>query len=182
MVDSVFWTPNSGIAIKNNKNQCLQLIWTPFGCFGIWMRRSCHQLVENVSILCQVQTFVYNIMWKIRINSVHTFESMDSFFTQKFERERSMEKFMLSCVNSCPHNSRFVVNFTEISQIYVRKIQICSRKSRLGLFTFNIFHTLRSLDTFFTPFTKFASIHQKWSENTLSIHVEVWILSQISMN
>ena len=56
---------------------------------------------------------------------------------------------MLSCVNSCPCNSRLVVNFTEISQIYVWKIQICSGKSWLGLFTFNIVHTLRSLDTFF---------------------------------
>ena len=36
--------------------------------------------------------------------------------------------FMLSCVNSCPYNSRFVANFTVICQIYVRKIEICSQK------------------------------------------------------
>ena len=41
--------------------------------------------------------------------------------------------FMLSCVNSCPYNSRFVVNFTVIFQIYVRKIKNVSRKSRLEL-------------------------------------------------
>ena len=105
-----------------------------------------------------------------------------------FSRPNSSAKevwtgFMLSCVNSCPYNSRFVVNFTEISQIYVRKIQSCLRKSRLGLFTFNIVHTLRSLDAFLAPSTKCVSIQKKQSENTLSIHVKVWtILSQTSMN
>ena len=79
---------------------------------------------------------------------------------------------MLSCVNSCPYNSRFAVNFTLISQIYVRKIQICLQKSRLGLSTFNIIvHTLRSLEMFFAPSTNFASMKQKQLENTLSINV-----------
>ena len=46
-----------------------------------------------------------------------------------------MDKFYVNLRNSCPYNSRFVVNFTVICQIYVRKIEICSRKFTTRTFT-----------------------------------------------
>ena len=68
-----------------------------------------------------------------------------------FSRPNSSTKevwtgFMLSCVNGCPYNSRFVVNFTVIFQIYVRKIKICSRKFTTRTFNAFISLLLKKLD------------------------------------
>ena len=68
-----------------------------------------------------------------------------------FSRPNSSAKevwtgFMLSCVNSCPYNSRFVVNFTVICQIYVRKIKICSHKFTTRTFTAFISLLSKNLD------------------------------------
>ena len=89
--------------------------------------------------------------------SVHPLPSMDTFLVYfvkntkeilsilgkgwtAFSRQNPSVKevwtsFMLSFVNSCPYNSRFVANFTVICQIYVRKIEICLRKFTTRTFT-----------------------------------------------
>ena len=101
--------------------------------------------------------FDAQISQPISRKGVHTLPSMDTFsrnFVQKVEEKLSIlgkvwtyflrqnssarevwTSFMLTCVNSCPYNSRFVVNFTVICQIYVRKIEICSHKFTTRTFT-----------------------------------------------
>ena len=135
---------------KRNEKLRKSVFSAPFESF-LLVRYFCPQISQPIS-------------WK----GVHTLPSMDTFsryFVQKVEEKLSIlskvwtyvlrqnasardvwTSFMLTYVNSWPYNSRFVVNFTVICQIYVRKIKICSHKFTTRTFTAFISLLSKKLD------------------------------------